>query len=58
MKVGVIGVGSMGQNHARILSELGLLEGVVDVVPAVAEAAGRRFSTGISPTTGSCLRVT
>ena len=35
----------MGQNHARILSELGLLEGVVDVAPAVAEAIGRRFST-------------
>ncbi len=33
MKVGVIGLGSMGQNHARILSEMGFLEGVADNVP-------------------------
>lgn len=44
MKVGVIGVGSMGQNHARILSEMGLLEGIADVAPAVAKSMGRRFS--------------
>ncbi len=31
MKVGVIGVGSMGQNHARIYSEMGNLVGVYDV---------------------------
>src|SRR2546428_5537554 len=30
VKVGVIGVGSMGQNHARVLSELGDLGGVAD----------------------------
>ena len=44
MKVGVIGLGSMGQNHARILSEMGVLEGVADIVPAVAKSAGKRFS--------------
>ena len=44
MKVGVIGVGSMGQNHARILSEMGVLEGVADVAPAVAKSVGKRFS--------------
>jgi UDP-N-acetylglucosamine 3-dehydrogenase len=47
--VGVIGTGSMGQNHARIYSEMGCLAGVFDVD---AEAAGRiskRF--GVSPYT-------
>jgi 3-hydroxyisobutyrate dehydrogenase-like beta-hydroxyacid dehydrogenase len=33
MRVGVIGVGSMGQNHARILSEKGVLASVSDIVP-------------------------
>ncbi len=44
MKVGVIGVGSMGQNHARILSEMGLLEGVADIARGAAKAVGDRFS--------------
>jgi len=44
MRVGVIGVGSMGQNHARILAERGDLAGVVDVSPAVAKATGERYS--------------
>jgi UDP-N-acetylglucosamine 3-dehydrogenase len=44
MNVGVIGVGSMGQNHARILSEMGLLGGVADIVPGAAKAVGGRFS--------------
>jgi len=42
MRVGVIGVGSMGQNHARILSEKGLLAGVVDIVPEIAQAVGQK----------------
>ncbi len=47
LRVGVIGTGSMGQNHARIYSEMGCLAGVFDVD---AEAAGRiskRF--GVEP---------
>jgi UDP-N-acetylglucosamine 3-dehydrogenase len=29
-KVGVVGVGSMGRNHARVLSEMGALAGIAD----------------------------
>lgn len=43
MRVGVIGVGSMGQNHARILSERGVLAAVADIVPEAAKAAGERY---------------
>ncbi len=42
MRVGVIGVGLMGQNHARILSERDMLAGVVDIVPEVAQAVGEK----------------
>lgn len=31
MKVGVIGTGAMGRNHARLYSKLGVLEGVFDL---------------------------
>ena len=44
MNVGVIGVGSMGRNHARILSEMGLLGGVADSDAGVAKSIGERFS--------------
>ncbi len=44
MRVGVIGVGSMGQNHARILSEMGALASVTDIVPEAAKAVGDRYS--------------
>jgi UDP-N-acetylglucosamine 3-dehydrogenase len=37
-------MGSMGQNHARILSEMGILGGLTDTVPSVAKSAGKRFS--------------
>jgi len=43
MRVGVIGVGSMGQNHARILAEKGLLASVADVIPEVAQAVGQKY---------------
>lgn len=43
LKVGVIGCGAMGQNHARVLSELGALGGVCDVSKEAAETVGRRF---------------
>ena len=41
--MGVIGVGLMGQNHARILAEKGLLAGVVDIVPEVSRAVGAKY---------------
>jgi len=34
----------MGQNHARILSEKGVLAGVVDIVPDVAKAVAAKYS--------------
>lgn len=46
MRVGVIGVGSMGQNHARILSEMRVLASVTDVVPEAAKAVGERYGVG------------
>lgn len=45
LKVAVIGVGSMGRNHARVYSELGDVElvGVADANPAAAEAIGAKY---------------
>ncbi|MBI2869937.1 MAG: Gfo/Idh/MocA family oxidoreductase [Chloroflexi bacterium] len=47
MKIGVIGVGSMGRNHARIYAELpGVdLVGVADIDFALAREAAERFHT-------------
>lgn len=44
MRVGVIGVGSMGQNHARVLSEISELAGIADPDVKVGGAAANRFS--------------
>ena len=44
MRVGVIGVGSMGQNHARILSEMGKLACVADTSPEAAKKVGEKHS--------------
>ncbi|MBU1158485.1 MAG: Gfo/Idh/MocA family oxidoreductase [Candidatus Thermoplasmatota archaeon] len=44
MRIGVIGVGSMGQNHARILADMGLLAGVSDISPEAAKKVGDRYS--------------
>lgn len=43
--VGVIGIGSMGQNHARVLSEIADLIGVSDSNPEAAETIGQRYNT-------------
>lgn len=43
MKVGVIGVGAMGQNHARVYSEIANLVGVTDAVPEQAKKIGERL---------------
>jgi UDP-N-acetylglucosamine 3-dehydrogenase len=44
MRVGVVGVGSMGQNHARVYSEIAELAGVYDAVGEQARRIGQRFS--------------
>lgn len=44
-RVGVIGAGSMGQNHARVYSEVAELVGVCDSDPAVGESAAKRFGS-------------
>lgn len=43
MKIGVVGVGSMGQNHARVLSEMGHLKAVIDSDERVAREVGENF---------------
>ncbi len=45
LKVGVIGVGSMGQNHARIYSEIAGLAGVADMDRNIAKKVGERYNT-------------
>ena len=45
MRVGVIGVGSMGQNHARVYNDLAELVGVVDSDIATAKKVASRFGT-------------
>jgi len=44
MRVGVIGVGSMGQNHARVYSEIADLIGVADPDVEVGHAVANRFN--------------
>ncbi len=43
MKTGIIGVGSMGKNHARVNSEMGVLAGIADSDEAVARPLAERF---------------
>ena len=47
LKIGVIGTGSMGKNHARICSDLDTVElvGIADIDKASAEKYAQRFST-------------
>ncbi len=47
MRVGVIGVGAMGQNHARVYSEIANLVGVTDAIPEQAKKIGERL--GVTP---------
>jgi UDP-N-acetylglucosamine 3-dehydrogenase len=44
MKVGVIGVGSMGQNHVRVLSEVADLAGIADPDVKAGGAVSNRFN--------------
>lgn len=43
MRVGVIGVGSMGKNHVRVYSEIAELVGVTDVMQDSSKAVAERF---------------
>ncbi len=45
LNVGVIGVGSMGQNHARVYSEIANLVGISDNDPLAATNISKRFNT-------------
>jgi len=45
LKVGVIGVGLMGRNHARIYSEMGCLSGIYDAYADTANSVANRFGT-------------
>jgi len=44
MRVGVIGVGAMGQNHVRVLSEIADLAGIADPDVKVGGAVSNRFN--------------
>ncbi|MFQ6012587.1 MAG: Gfo/Idh/MocA family protein [Thermoplasmata archaeon] len=55
MRVGVIGVGSMGQNHARVLGDLDVLGGVCDTDPTTGKAVAQRFGTSYFPSLGDML---
>ena len=55
LKVGVIGVGSMGQNHARIYSEMGCLAGVNDAFPDSAKHVAKRLGTNVFDTVDELL---
>ena len=49
MRVGVIGVGSMGQNHVRVYSEIANLVGVADPDPKSADPILNRFNVSFYP---------
>lgn len=55
MRVGVIGTGSMGLNHARVLSEIAQLIGVCDSNPGVGTKVAKRFKTEFYETPESLL---
>jgi len=44
MRTGVIGVGSMGMNHARILADMGMLAGVSDISAESAKKTASKYS--------------
>lgn len=58
MDVGVIGVGAMGKNHARVYSELKCVDtlSVCDVNTAAAAAIGKQHGAEVYPTVGELLR--
>ncbi len=56
VKVGVIGVGSMGQNHARVLSEVADLAGIADPDMTAGGAVANRLSVSYFPDYHALLR--
>ena len=44
MKIVQIGVGGWGKNHARILSEAGVLSAVCDIDAKIAKEFGEKYS--------------
>jgi len=44
LKTAVIGTGTMGQNHARVLNEISQLVGVCDVNESAAKTVAKRFN--------------
>ncbi len=49
MRVGIIGVGAMGVNHARVYSEIADIVGVADPDVKAGGAASNRFTTNFFP---------
>jgi len=56
VRVGVVGVGSMGQNHARVYSEIAELVGVVDADPAVGKTVAERTKAPYFPSVKGLVR--
>ncbi len=56
MRVGVIGVGSMGQNHCRVYSEIADLIAVADPDPKTAAPIQNRFNVSYFPSYHTLLR--
>ena len=56
MRVGVIGVGSMGKNHVRVYSEIAELVGVTDVIQEASRSVAERFSVRSYDTPQELLR--
>src|SRR5437879_4138997 len=56
MRVGVIGVGSMGQNHARVYSEIADLVGVADPDVKAGGAVSNRFNVSYSTQLSDLLK--
>ena len=56
MRVGVIGVGSMGQNHVRVFSEIAEVVGVADPNAKAAAAVSKRFNTKPYTTAANLLK--
>jgi hypothetical protein len=49
MKAGVVGVGSMGKNHARVYSEMNVLQAIADSEEAVARPLAEKFGVDYFP---------
>lgn len=56
MRVGVIGVGAMGQNHARVYAEIADLAGIADPDVKVGGALSNRFNVSYFPDYAGLLK--